>query len=318
MPQGLAVYQNGVRINESFGDIVNWDFLPEVAIGNVTLLSNNPVYGLNALGGAVVVNMKNGFDYHGAEITASGGSFGRPQGTAEVGMQRGNVPLYWGGERITDDGYRDFSGAEIRRMYGDLGFRNKDVEVHLNITAADNFVGVTAAAPVQLLGLGWNRTFSSPQTTKNEVVMPALNATVNASDTLSFAGVAYYRHFKQSHDDGNISEAEDLRSGPGPSGHALHRRRAASRPDRQSPSTTTLPAMPRSAPSTGRRRTPKAGAHRSRRWRSRTCSATRISSWSARAMTVGTCGTTHRASSARSNRSSWWMGWVSFCPRLTT
>ena len=25
-PQGLAVYQNGVRINESWGDVVNWDF----------------------------------------------------------------------------------------------------------------------------------------------------------------------------------------------------------------------------------------------------------------------------------------------------
>ncbi len=31
-PQGLAVYQNGVRINESFGDVVNWDFIPEMAI----------------------------------------------------------------------------------------------------------------------------------------------------------------------------------------------------------------------------------------------------------------------------------------------
>jgi hypothetical protein len=28
-PQGLAVYQNGVRINEIFGDIVNWDFIPQ-------------------------------------------------------------------------------------------------------------------------------------------------------------------------------------------------------------------------------------------------------------------------------------------------
>ncbi len=32
--QGLAVYQNGVRINESFGDIINWDFLPTNAINN--------------------------------------------------------------------------------------------------------------------------------------------------------------------------------------------------------------------------------------------------------------------------------------------
>ncbi len=28
LPQGLAVYQNGVRINETFGDTVNWDLIP--------------------------------------------------------------------------------------------------------------------------------------------------------------------------------------------------------------------------------------------------------------------------------------------------
>ena len=28
-PQGLAVYQNGVRINEVFGDVVNWDLIPQ-------------------------------------------------------------------------------------------------------------------------------------------------------------------------------------------------------------------------------------------------------------------------------------------------
>src|SRR4051794_33702243 len=27
-PQGLAVYQNGVRVNEAFGDSVNWDLIP--------------------------------------------------------------------------------------------------------------------------------------------------------------------------------------------------------------------------------------------------------------------------------------------------
>jgi iron complex outermembrane receptor protein len=28
LPQGLAVYQNGARINEPFGDTVNWDLIP--------------------------------------------------------------------------------------------------------------------------------------------------------------------------------------------------------------------------------------------------------------------------------------------------
>jgi hypothetical protein len=42
-PQGLAIYQNGVRINEVFGDIVNWDLIPEKAINGMTLVPSNPV-----------------------------------------------------------------------------------------------------------------------------------------------------------------------------------------------------------------------------------------------------------------------------------
>ena len=78
-PQGLAVYQNGVRINEAFGDTVNWDLIPTSAIKSVTVVTNNPAFGLNALGGAVNVQMKDGFGYHGAEIDTMGGSFGRIQ-----------------------------------------------------------------------------------------------------------------------------------------------------------------------------------------------------------------------------------------------
>jgi hypothetical protein len=167
VPQGLAVYQNGVRVNESFGDNVNWDFLPEVAIDNLAVVSNNPVFGLNALGGAIVVNMKSGFTYQGAEISFDAGSFGRVEGSAQAGMKSGNWGVYFGGERIEDDGYRDFSGASVKRMFADLGYRNSTVDLHLNLSGADNFVGVTAAAPVQLLDINWKRTFTSPQTTKN-------------------------------------------------------------------------------------------------------------------------------------------------------
>lgn len=209
VPQGLAVYQNGVRINESFGDNVNWDFLPEIAIGDVAVVSGNPVYGLNALGGAIVVNMKNGFTYQGGEAIFSAGSFGRMEGDVQAGLQSGNWGVYFGGERITDNGYRDFSESEIRRMYLDLGYRNDVYDVHASLTGADNFVGVTASVPIQLLDLDRARTFTSPQTTKNEMLMPALNATAKLNDTTTLAGVAYYRYFKQSHDDGNISEAAE-------------------------------------------------------------------------------------------------------------
>ncbi|MGQ7322978.1 TonB-dependent receptor plug domain-containing protein, partial [Streptococcus suis] len=81
-PQGLAVYQNGVRINEAFGDTVNWDLIPTSAIQSVTVSTNNPAFGLNSLGGALNIRMKDGFTYQGAGIDVMGGSFGRLQGAA--------------------------------------------------------------------------------------------------------------------------------------------------------------------------------------------------------------------------------------------
>jgi iron complex outermembrane receptor protein len=51
--QGLSVFQDGVRINEAFGDVVNWDLIPQAAISSVQLIPrSNPVFGLNTLGGA--------------------------------------------------------------------------------------------------------------------------------------------------------------------------------------------------------------------------------------------------------------------------
>ena len=67
-PQGLAIYQNGVRLNEVFGDAMNWDLIPQIAIADIVMMSNNPAYGLNALGGAVNVIMKDGFRFQGATI----------------------------------------------------------------------------------------------------------------------------------------------------------------------------------------------------------------------------------------------------------
>ncbi len=73
-PQGLAVYQNGVRINEAWGDTVNWDLIPSVAIDRVAIVTGNPLFGLNAIGGAVVLDMKTGFTWQGFELDGRGGS----------------------------------------------------------------------------------------------------------------------------------------------------------------------------------------------------------------------------------------------------
>src|SRR6201992_1773811 len=121
--QGVAVYQNGVRLNEAFGDTVNWDAIPQTAIARMDVWSNNPVFGLNALGGAVNLVMKNGFTWQGAQASLQGGSYGHGMGTAQYGMQDDDFSLYGALEGVTDGGWRLHSGSDLGRFYGDAGWR---------------------------------------------------------------------------------------------------------------------------------------------------------------------------------------------------
>ena len=202
-PQGLAVYQNGVRINEAFGDTVNWDLIPTAAIKSMNLVTNNPAFGLNALGGAVVVQMKDGFNYHGAEIDTMGGSFGRVQSSAQWGKQIDNFATYVALEGLHDDGFRNFSASNIRRFYGDVGVKNDQAEFHLNMGAADNNFGATATVPVELLQQYWGATYTTPQTSENRVGYVNLTGKVEVTPTWTIDGIAHLRVFDQKTQDGN-------------------------------------------------------------------------------------------------------------------
>lgn len=56
---------------------MNFDLIPSIAINTMNIEGANPVFGLNALGGSLSIQLKNGFTYHGGEIDAYGGSFGQ-------------------------------------------------------------------------------------------------------------------------------------------------------------------------------------------------------------------------------------------------
>ena len=168
-PQGLAVYQNGVRINEVFGDVVNWDLIPQNAINQLTLYPSNPVFGLNAIGGALAFQMKNGFTYSGVEGEVSGGSYGRINTSVQAGGQNGNLSGYFTADAIDDAGWRIDSPSSLRRVYADLGARGDQTEFHVTFTGADNFFNGTAATPVQMLDQNWSSIYTNPQTTHNQL-----------------------------------------------------------------------------------------------------------------------------------------------------
>jgi iron complex outermembrane recepter protein len=207
-PQGIAVYQNGVRVNESWGDVVNWDFIPEKAIDKVSLFPSNPVFGLNAIGGALSIQMKNGFTYQGTELEALIGSYGRIQSSVQAGKQDGNLSAYAFFESAYDKGWRDFaSDSHVNRMYADVGARNEQTELHISFTGANNILGNVAATPLNMLSQSYSSVFTWPQSTHLQLAFLQANLTHNFSDTLSFQGNLYYRGFWQAHVDGNGTDA---------------------------------------------------------------------------------------------------------------
>jgi iron complex outermembrane recepter protein len=213
-PHGIAVYQNGSRINEAFGDVVNWDLIPQMAIARMTLMPNNPLFGLNAIGGALSIDMKNGFTYHGTEAQLYGGSYGRISGGAQSGYQDGNIAAYVAADSTYDRGWRDFSSSsQVRRMYVDVGARGDQTEFHVSFTGADNKLGATAATPVELLNQRWSSVFTWPQTTHLQLAFLQANAKWTPTDTFSVQANAYVRAYRAFHVDGNGSDAQPCDDG---------------------------------------------------------------------------------------------------------
>ena len=208
-PQGLAVYQNGVRINEVFGDVVNWDFIPQSAINQLTLVPSNPVYGLNASGGALAFEMKNGYTYHAIEGELSGGSYGRAVASVQAGGQNGNLSGYITADAINDAGWRNNSPSSLRRVYADLGARGDQTEFHVTFTGADNNFGAAAATPVQMLSQDWASIYTIPQTTQNQLAFLTASASWKPSDTWTYQAIGYFRSFRQVHVDGNGTDAQN-------------------------------------------------------------------------------------------------------------
>ena len=150
-PQGIAVYVNGIRFNSAFGDTVNWDLIPDVAINRINVEGSNPLFGLNALGGSFNVALKDGFSYHGGEADISGGAFGQIQGDVQYGMQSGDQAIYAAGSVIHQDGWRDLQSTDIQNFYTDYGVKHDGTEFHLDLTLANSVINGPGTAPVQLL-----------------------------------------------------------------------------------------------------------------------------------------------------------------------
>jgi iron complex outermembrane recepter protein len=205
-PQGLAVYQNGVRINEAFGDTVNWDLFPDIAVNRVELVSSSPVYGLNALGGGISISMKDGFSYHGSDVELSGGSFGNHAAALQYGAHSDNFAIYVAGNALENTGWRPYSDDSLRQLYAVVSARTDRASLDLSYTRGDNQMDGQGPAPVQEIAVNRSLVFTGPQTNINRLNFLTMNGTLKVTDTWSLQSLLYYRQYQQVVSNGNTTD----------------------------------------------------------------------------------------------------------------
>jgi outer membrane receptor protein involved in Fe transport len=219
--QGLSVYMDGVRVNEPFGDVVNWDMLPEAAFESVTLVpGSNPIYGLNTLGGALAFTTKSGLTTQGNELGLSVGSFGRLKLDLTHGSKSADGwHRFVAATSFNETGWRDESKGQLQNIFVKMGRSQEDTNwdvsflygnsklVGNGLTPSSNYggEGEEAANPVDgLYELSRKAVYSHPDETQNNTSLLTFNLQRVLDANTELAATAYVRSGKQKRLGGDV------------------------------------------------------------------------------------------------------------------
>ena len=204
-PQGVSVFQDGVRINESFGDVVNWDLLPRSAISTVQLIpGSNPVFGLNTLGGALALYTKSGAQYPGASLEVSTGSFRRRSATFAYGGAGERIDYFATGNVADDGGWAEHNGSRLRQFFGKLGYQHERADLDLSLTVADNALQGAQTLPVSFLDTP-RQAYTFPDINRNRLTMLAAKGSRFLDDSSLLGGNAYVRRYRNDNTSSNVN-----------------------------------------------------------------------------------------------------------------
>ncbi|GGD85292.1 membrane protein [Caballeronia grimmiae] len=206
-PQGLSVFLDGVRINEPFGDVVNWDLIPEAAINTMQLIpGSNPTFGLNTLGGAIAITTKNGRTNPGGNIDISGGSWGKKTAQIEQGGVIGtNLDYYFTANIANDNGWAAQNSSRLRQAFAKLRYTDADTTISLSMGGADNTLNGSQTIPRSFLD-NYKQAYTFPDTNENQVGYITLSGEHYFSPNVELSGNLYYRHYRNRNVSSNVND----------------------------------------------------------------------------------------------------------------
>ena len=208
-PQGLSVFQDGVRINEPFGDAVNWDLIPQSAISSIQLIpGSNPAFGLNTLGGALAIYTKSGSYYPGGAIEAYAGSFGRKGAGFEYGGKKDKLDYFFTGNYVDDRGWAEHNPSTVQQFFGKVGWQDAKTDFDVSLTLADNTLQGTQTLPLSFFD-NIRQAYTFPDQNNNKLAFLTVKGSRFLTDSVILGGNLYYRKYKNENVSSNVNDDFD-------------------------------------------------------------------------------------------------------------
>ncbi len=211
--QGLSVYLDGVRVNEPFGDVINWDMVPEAAIGGVLLVpGSNPLYGLNTLGGALALTTKSGRSHPGLMAEASIGSGARRRFDLSYGAVAGEWHTLLAATAFDEDGWRDHSEGRLGNVFLKVGRTAGGTDWNVALLGGRSRLlgngllpGGIEDAP-GLYDLDRRAVYTYPDRTRNRLGQATFNLRSELSGGVELTATAYVRHSRRDTVNGDVND----------------------------------------------------------------------------------------------------------------
>ncbi|SFV17809.1 TonB-dependent receptor [Pseudoduganella namucuonensis] len=206
--QGISVYLDGVRVNEPFGDVVNWDMLPEAAIGSVLLApGSNPLYGLNTLGGALALNTRSGASHPGLEGGVMAGSHKQRRADLAYGAGADGWHAFAAGTLFGDGGWRAHSDGRLGNLFVKLGRVRAATEWQLTMLGGESRLVGNGLLPDGLYEDERRAAYTYPDETRNRLRQTQFSVTQRPRPDVQLTGAAYLRNSRRDTVNGDVSDA---------------------------------------------------------------------------------------------------------------
>lgn len=191
----IAVFVDGVRVNEPDSNAINFDLIPIQDVERIEVLPGpTAIFGQNAIGGVINIVTKRGGRVPQATLEVSAGSFNHSRVAANTSGPIKDVDYSLSIVQDRESGFRDFSDGRVTQATGRVGYRPSEAtDLSLSYRYINNHLEQAGTLPLSILEADRKKNISPVDFYANELSAVTFQGRQKLPWGLSLAGNANFR-----------------------------------------------------------------------------------------------------------------------------